>query len=93
MPIIPERLREQIKVFTWILPYPESEKINPMEKHLGVTFKEIVPAVLELLLEDMIKNPEHTEMYFDWIANTILYVTGQIDEPPPVEYNPKGDKN
>ncbi len=88
MPLNADRLREQMKVFTWILPYPDSKKTTPMEKKFGFNFKDLMPFVLESLAEDMIENPEATEMYLEWLSHTILYVTEQIDEPAPVECEP-----
>ena len=59
-----------------------------MEKHLGIKFKDIIPIIIESLSQDMIDHPESTEMYFEWLGHTHLYVTGQIDEPAPVEVVP-----
>ena len=86
--IIADRLKEQMEVLTWIFPYPDEKKVHPMEKTLGVKFKDLIPIIVESLSQDMIDNPETTEMYLDWLSSFALYVTGQIDEPPPIECEP-----
>ena len=84
-----ETKRTDAEVLSCIFPYPDSTKIHPMEKHLGIKFKDIILNNYgESLSQDMIDHPESTEMYFEWLGHTHLYVTGQIDEPAPVEVVP-----
>lgn len=76
-------------LFATVLPKTGDTKQNKvLEKRFGMSVDEFIRLSLMQLGNDCVKTPENMEMaegYFTFIAEAILYMSGERDDYPEIE--------
>jgi hypothetical protein len=87
MTLIDLRVKEMFYLFSKILPIYSDKQKKIIERRLKVRLDEVAPAILLEIAKEALDpfNREAAEGYFNFIVQSILYMTGETDTYPDVE--------
>jgi len=80
-----ERLRKMFFLFGLTLPTGDDIQNETFKTLFGGELKQFIPIVMQQICEEMIKHPDSSEGYLDFIVEAISYAKGDSDELPSIE--------